>query len=162
MKPGDHPDFFRFAPPPGTSRESTLRLDAQGRFWHDGELVEPRALELALHRWIARHPDDGRYILTNGYDWCYFHVDATPFFVKSVAGDAAPEAVLSDGSTEALDPATLRLDIDGALIARVKRGAFDARFTTSAQLEVGRWLADDDPPRLVVEGRSYPLAAPPQ
>jgi hypothetical protein len=159
MKPGDHPEFFRFAPPPGTSRESTLRLDGQGRFWHDGGLVEPRALELALHRWIARHPDDDRYILTNGYDWCYFQVDSTPFFVKSIFGDAAPEAMLSDESTEPLDPATLRVDADGALVARVKQGKFDARFTPSAQIEIGHWLAADEPPRLVVGGASYPIGS---
>lgn len=158
MKPGDHPEFFRFAPPPGTSRESTLRLDAQGRFWHDGDLVEPRALEKALHRWISRHPDDGRPILTNGYDWCYFEVATTPYFVRSVVGDAVPEVVLSDESTEMLDPASLRTDADGALVARVKGGSFDARFTPSAQLELGRWLADDDPPRIAVRGVDYEIA----
>lgn len=160
MKPGDHPEFFRFAPPPGTSRESTLRLDARGRFWHDGELVEPKALEMALHRWISKHPDDGRYILTNGYDWTYFEVETTPYFVRSIVGASAPEAVLSDGTTERLDAATLRHDADGGLVARVKGGAFDARFTPSAQLELGPWLAEDDPPRLVVGGDAFPIALP--
>ena len=40
MKPGDHPEFFRFPAPEGRSRESTILLDREGRFWHDGELVE--------------------------------------------------------------------------------------------------------------------------
>ena len=40
MKPGDHPDFYRLAPPPGASRESTIVLDGEGRFWHDGEHVD--------------------------------------------------------------------------------------------------------------------------
>src|SRR5205085_5202357 len=84
MKPGDHPDFYRFAPPPGTSRESTIRLDADGKFWHDGQRVDHPALERALHGWIARHPDDGRFILTNGYDWTYFQVDDAPYTVRSV------------------------------------------------------------------------------
>jgi len=79
MKPGEHPDFYRLAPPPGTSRESTIFLDAEGRFWHDGELVVHPSLESALHTWIARHPDDGRFILTNGYDWTYFRVEDAPF-----------------------------------------------------------------------------------
>src|SRR5262249_19631665 len=48
MKPGDHPDFYRLAPPPGASRESTIVLDAEGRFWHDGERVDHGALEQAL------------------------------------------------------------------------------------------------------------------
>ena len=69
MTPGDHPDFYRLAPPPGASRESTIVLDGEGRFWHDGEHVDHPALEQALRSWIGRHPDDGRLILTNGYDW---------------------------------------------------------------------------------------------
>ena len=45
MKPGDHPDFYRFAPPPGASRQSTIVLDGEGRFCHDGERVDHPALE---------------------------------------------------------------------------------------------------------------------
>ncbi|HRI65463.1 MAG TPA: hypothetical protein PK156_14545, partial [Polyangium sp.] len=82
MKPGEHPDFFRLAPPPGTSRESTIVLDREGFFWHDGVRVEHGALEEALHRWISKHPDDGRLILTNGYDWCYFRAELAAYFVK--------------------------------------------------------------------------------
>lgn len=87
MKPGDHPDFFRFAPPPGTSRESSIRLDREGRFWHDGARVDHPALERGLRSWIARHPDDGRPILSNGYDWCYFQADDAPLFVDALRID---------------------------------------------------------------------------
>ena len=110
MKPGDHPEFFRFAPPPGTSRESTIRLDASGRFWHDGALVETGALASALHRWIAKHPDDGRYILTNGYDWTYFTVDDAPYFVTSVrVKDDGIGLTLTDESEEELRAEGLRI-----------------------------------------------------
>src|SRR5512138_1092762 len=81
MKPGDHPEFFRFPAPEGRSRESTIRLDAEGRFWHEQLLVEHRKLAAAMHTWISRHPDDGRYILTNGYDWTYFTVEDAPYTV---------------------------------------------------------------------------------
>src|SRR5262249_32638270 len=84
VKPGDHPDFYRFAPPPGASRESTIVLDREGRFRHDGEPIDHAALEQALRTWIARHPDDGRLILTNGYDWCYFRAEGAPFFVDAL------------------------------------------------------------------------------
>ena len=83
MRPGDHPDFYRLPAPEGRSRESTIVLDREGRFWHDGRIVEHAGLGAALHSWIARHPLDGRYILTNGYDWTYFTVDDAPFFVRS-------------------------------------------------------------------------------
>jgi hypothetical protein len=145
MRPADHPDFFRFPAPEGRSRESTIRLDREGRFLHDGELVTHRAMQRAFARWIARHPDDGRFILTNGYDWTYFTVEGTPFFVDGVRRDpAGPVLVLFDGSEERLEPAALRLDEDGIFRTTVKGGAFEARFSRNAQLELASWLEEND------------------
>ena len=141
MKPGDHPEFFRFPAPEGRSRESTLRLDATGRFWHEGERVAHAGLSAALHTWISRHPDDGRYILTNGYDWTYFTVDDAPYFVRAVrVEEGRLVLVLSDGSEEPWDPRTTRIGSAGdgdTLYASVKQGArggpFEAKFTPYAQ-----------------------------
>jgi uncharacterized protein len=85
MLPIDHPDFFRRAPPPGQSRESTIMLDGEGRFWHAGELVRHPGMQEAFASWISRHPDDGRHILCNGYDWSYFDVQDVPFFVRGLS-----------------------------------------------------------------------------
>jgi hypothetical protein len=170
MKPGDHPEFFRMAAPPGASRESSIVLDREGRFWHEGERVENQALERAMRSWIARHPDDGRLILTNGYDWCYFRSDDAPFVVDSVrieglsegASDsgAAPKVTLQlfDGSEEPLDPGALSVTPDGAVYARVKGGAFEARFSRHAQAELGPLLTSAEPPVLRIAGVSYSLA----
>ncbi|HEY1694049.1 MAG TPA: hypothetical protein VGG39_17900 [Polyangiaceae bacterium] len=148
MRPGDHPEFFRFPPPEGRSRESTLRLDAQGRFWHEERLVEHAGLTAGLHGWISRHPDDGRYILSNGYDWTYFTVDDAPYFVRSVRVE--PQCVvlvLSDRTEEVWTPETSRIGQDGALYARVKPGArggpFEAKFTPHAQASLAPALVDD-------------------
>jgi hypothetical protein len=149
VKPGDHPEFFRFPAPEGRSRESSLRLDAGGRFWHDGARVEHAGLAAALHSWISRHPDDGRYILTNGYDWTYFTVDDAPYFVRSVRIE--PDRVvlvLSDGSEEAWAPETTRIGNDSALYAVVKRGArggpYEAKFTPYAQGSLAPALAEGE------------------
>jgi hypothetical protein len=142
MKPGDHPDFFRLPAPEGRSRESTIRLDSQGRFWHQGALVEHGRLAAALHGWIGRHPDDGRYILTNGYDWTYFTVDDASYFVQRV--HVEPERlvlVLSDGTEEAWEPEASRTGEGGALYTLVKRGAkggpYEAKFSRHAQAALG-------------------------
>lgn len=147
MKPGEHPEFFRFPAPEGRSRESTIRLDHEGRFFHDDEPVEHPKLRDAMHTWISRHPDDGRYILTNGYDWTYFVVDDVPYFVRSLREEGG-EAILmlSDATEEPLDPATVRASERGELYLKVKPGAkggpFDAKMTRFAQGQLGPFLED--------------------
>jgi hypothetical protein len=151
VKPADHPDFFRLPAPEGRTRESTIRLDGEGRFWHEGRPVEHAGLRAALHAWIGRHPDDGRYILTNGYDWTYFAVDDAPYVVRAVRIE--PERIvllLSDGSEEEWDPAAARVGADGALYAEVKSlargGPYEAKFTRHAQTSLAPALVDGEPP----------------
>ena len=158
MKPGDHPDFYRIAPPPGTSRESTIVLDREGRFWHDGARVDHAALERALRSWVARHPDDGRFILTNGYDWCYFRVDDAPCHVDAlrIEGDKVT-LILAGGDEEPLDPATLVVGEDGVVYARVKGGGFEARFSRHAQTQLAPLLTAAEPPKVLVAGKEIEL-----
>jgi len=145
MKPGDHPEFFRFPAPEGRSRESTIRLDGEGKWSHEGNPVEHPKLAHAMHTWIARHPDDGRYILTNGYDWTYFIVDDVPYFVRSIRdedGDAI--LVLSDGTEEPLDPSTVRPGKHGDLYLKVKNGTYEAKLTRFAQTQLEPFLHEEN------------------
>jgi len=148
MKPGDHPEFFDRPPPDGRSRESTIVLDAEGHFHHEGAPVTHPGMQRAFASWIARHPGNGRYILNNGYDWSYFTVEDAPFFVLSLRARAGePEALeleLSDGTRELLDPASLRLGPSGELRVTVKRGSFAAKFSRSAQLALAPYLSEGE------------------
>ncbi len=153
MKPIDHPEFFRFPAPAGRSRESSIRLDGNGAFTHEGEPVRHPGLAQAMHTWIRRHPDDGRFILSNGYDWTYFTVSDAPFTVRSVRQDGDALVLgLSDATEEAWVPADTRTGPDGALYARVKRayaGApFEAKFTRHAQTALEPFLVE-------VDGRAF-------
>jgi hypothetical protein len=145
MKPGDHPEFFRFPAPPGQSRESTLRLDRDGHFWHDGERVEHPKLLDALHSWISWHPDNGRFILTNGYDWTYFTVDDAPFQVRSVLLDEpGPRLRLSSGREVPFGP--LSLAPDGSLYTSLVLDGHpcEARFSRHAQTQLDPLLEEHD------------------
>lgn len=151
MKPGSHPDFFRFPAPAGRTRESTISLDREGRFWHDNALVENPSMKLAFAKWISRHPDDGRFILSNGFDWTYFTVEDVPFFVTAVHIQNEPEGeslllTLSDDSVEALNPNGMRIGTQEALYIRVKDDSFDARFTQNAQTALAPLLVEGDTP----------------
>ena len=138
MKPGDHPEFFRLPPPPGRSRESTIVLDRQGRFWHDGELVTHTGMARAFASWIDVHPDDGRFILQNGYDWSYFEVEDVPYFVTGIAvRDGGVTLSLSDGSEELLAPESVSVGDSDAVYLRVKNGRFEARLTPADGAEIG-------------------------
>ncbi len=162
MKPSDHPDFYRLPAPEGRSRESTLRLDPLGRFWHEGHLVVHPGLAAGLHRWIRRHPDDGRFILSNGYDWTYFTVDDAPFFVRAVRAERERVVlVLSDATEESFDPAAARIGPDDALYARVKiaapGGPYEAKFTPHAQTSLEPMLVHGDPPGIRIGAGVVPI-----
>lgn len=145
MKPGDHPDFFRLPPPPGRSRESRIVLDAAGRFSNGGNPIEHEAMSRAFASWISRHPDDGRFILMNGYDWTYFTVIETPFFVRHVTpGPDGATLLLSDDTEEPLDPEGLTVSPEGVLYATVKGGGYDARFLPNAQADIAPLLVEGE------------------
>ena len=144
MKPGDHPEFFRLPPPPGRSRESTIVLSKEGRFFHDGAPVEHPGMQRAFASWLTRHPDDGRYILSNGYDWSYLTVEGPARFVHAVRDvDGRPQLVLFDGSERTLDPAALRVDASGRLAVSLGDGE-PAGFTPAAQLQLSPWLSEEN------------------
>lgn len=152
MKPGDHPEFFRLPAPEGRSRESSIRLDREGRFWHEGARVEHPGMHKAFASWIARHPDDGRYILSNGWDWTYFQVDDVPYFVQSLVVEGGRvRVVLSDGSEETLDPSTLAEGENDAVYLRVKDGRFEARLVPEAQTGLAPLLVETEAGELAIE-----------
>jgi hypothetical protein len=161
MKPGDHPEFFRLPPPEGRSRESTIVLTEQGRFFHDGAPVEHPGMHKAFASWLTRHPDDGRYILSNGYDWSYLTVEGSAYFVRAVRAVAgSPQLELLDGRELPLVAEALSSDADGKLWVRLPEGE-KACFTASAQLELAPWLVErDNGVGIEIAGQFSALAAP--
>jgi hypothetical protein len=160
MKPGDHPEFFQLPPPPGRSRESRIVLDRSGRFWNDGILVEHEGMVAAFVSWIRHHPDDGRLILTNGYDWTYFTAEDAPFVVKHVELGAERATLrLSGGLEEPLVPAAVEVSAEGVLYARIRGGAFEARFLPAAQAEMVGVIseAEDGSPVVEMAGQVFPI-----
>ena len=152
MRPGDHPEFFRFPAPEGRSRESSIVLDAEGVFHHDGARVDHPGMARAFASWVDLHPDDGRFILNNGYDWSYFRVEDVPFFVLGLREQGGVlELLLSDGSESPLSPETLQLGARGALYTTVKNGKFRARFTQAAQIALGPWLSSAENGEVLLE-----------
>ncbi len=125
---------------------SGLSIDEEGRFLHRGEpITHARTLDV-LWRSLERAPD-GRWLVRVGRESGYVSVAETPWVVRALAdgaADAAPVLLLSDGSEESLDPATLRTGSDGILRCTVRRGE-PARFGRAAQFALGMRLHEDPP-----------------
>ncbi len=117
-----------------------------------------------MHTWIARHPDDRRFILTNGYDWTYLTVEDAPFFVRSLRIE--PNRVvlrLSDNSEETWDPRRTRVvrAPDGDRVYACVKGDMEARFDRHAQTSLGEVLEEADGLLLAHIGdKVVPVGAP--
>ena len=146
------------APPFPFSRETDIRIDAEGRFWHEGTPVTHERLARALASWIDVDPESGRYILKNALQWCFIRVDDAPIVVRSAAAsEGAFELSLSDGTTETLDPGTLVLRGD-IPYCRVRGGKLPARFSPQAAFVLlERVVERDGAPFLQLGGRELPL-----
>ena len=130
--------------PPGLSRETTIRRDAEGRWYQDGIPLEHPNLVRAFDRWIER-AEDGRYCLKNDINWAYVTIEGAPLFVRSIAIE--PEGMrlrLSDEREELLDVETLRLGPDGALYCDARGGTMPARFDRHAMFQLEPVLGEDD------------------
>ncbi len=141
------------------SREdSGISLDADGRWFHDGEPVEHPKIVEAFNRGIELGAD-GRYLLRIGPDWCVVAVADAPLQVLGALVDRAGGEValrFSNGGEELLDPATLS-HRDGVLYCSSRAGLL-ARFSRSAQAALSEQLGEGPEGfTLTVAGRAYPI-----
>ncbi len=135
--------------PPGFTRESTIRIDAQGGIWHDGQPVTHPGLAEAFARWLERDDETGRYIIRNKINWVYVAVDDAPLGVRSASvEDGAIVLALSDGTREPLDRATLRLGKDDVPYCAVRGGKLPAKFLPRAAFALVEALGPEAAERL--------------
>jgi hypothetical protein len=139
-------------------RQSGIRLDADGRFWHEGAEVTHHGLRAAFWRWLDRNPD-GRWVLRlDANRFVYLDVDDAPYVVRSARWEGERAMLrLSDDSDEELDYASLHLRAGGQPYCTVK-GRFPARVSTLAWNTLGERIEDG---ALRAAGRAWPLAPPP-
>ena len=132
------------APIPPLSRETTIRRDADGRWFHEGQPVTHAAVARAFDAWVDR-TEDGRYRLANEVNWAYVEIEGAPLFVDRASfTDAGLSLALSDGRSELLDPRTLRLDGRGHLYCQAREGRLAAKFRRRAMLDLFEAFEQDD------------------
>jgi hypothetical protein len=114
-------------------RQSGIRLDREGRFWHEGAEVAHAGLRRAFLRWMDRL-DDGRPVLRLDEDrYVYLEVDDAPLLVTAARwqGDRA-FITTNDGVEQELACESLRTGDDNAMYCSVRDGRLEARITTPA------------------------------
>jgi hypothetical protein len=145
-------------------RRSGIRIDREGRFVHEGAEVQHEGLRRALFRWLDAEPD-GRVVLRlDAQRFAYVDVDDTPLVARAARLDGERILLaLSDGSEEALDPATLTVDDAGVLRARARGGRLEARLATSAAAALAGRFSEEAPgrPTLTLAGRRQEIARRP-
>jgi hypothetical protein len=104
-------------------RQTGIRLDREGRFWHEGQEVTHGGFRRALLRWMDRL-DDGRPILRLDDDrFAYVDVEDAHLLAVSARWDGDRVLLtLNDGSEEELDYASLRVGEGHALYCAVRKG----------------------------------------
>ena len=136
-------------------RQSGIRLDGEGRFWHEGAEVTHHGLRAAFWRWLDRNPD-GRWVLRlDDKRFVYLDVDDAPYVVRSARWDGERALMrLSDDSDEELDYATLHLRASGQPYCVVKQQRFDAKISTLAWNTLAERIDDRT---LRAAGRAWPI-----
>lgn len=114
-------------------RQTGIRLDREGRFWHEGAEVTHPGFRRALLRWLDRLPDGRPILRLDELRYAYVDVEDADLLALSAhwTGERA-FLILNDDSQEELDPATLELGEGGALYCRVRGGVLTARILTPA------------------------------
>ena len=127
--------------------QSGLRLDGEGRFWHQGGLVEHARTLQVLHEGIHR-AQSGRWATRIGREWAYLAVDVVPFFVRrleaeSDADGARLRAWLVDGREVVVAPPSLERGEGDALFLRLADGE-RALLLRAAQASLAAMLREEE------------------
>lgn len=121
-----------------------ITLDAEGRWWHEGDAIDnPRIVDL-FNRSIER-TTGGTYVLHIAPFTYPIEVKDTPYFVRHIElADGGVRLQLSDGSEELLDLKSLRSVTGRGFYCAVKNGAFSARFSRPAYYALAEHIEEVD------------------
>ncbi len=118
-------------------RRSGIRLDREGRLWHEGQQVTHERFQAALRLWLDKLPDGRTILRLDEKRYAYVEVDDAHLLVTSLQwqGDTAI-LKLNDGTSEELAYETLVQGADSAMYCTVRKGVLSARFLTQAYYQL--------------------------
>ena len=145
-------------------RSVDLKVDAEGRWWHEGERFTHPRLIAYFNRQLGWH--QGEATLSIGERWCYVGCEVTPFLILKLEldEDAGLSACLN--TEERLPLRSLELQGE-VLFAQLKEDRL-ARLSRHAQAQCSTWLREATLTEaeassgfvLEREGRVWPIRRP--
>jgi hypothetical protein len=143
---------------------SDLRIDREGLWYYRGAEMTRREIIRLFYRNLTRD-ESGKYFIKIGTQNYPVDVEDTAYVIWSVrysgksknAGEYI-DLLLSDDSTERLDPGTLTIGADNIPYCRVLNGRFEARFSKSANYALAeciRYNSQTDSYYLLLNNSSY-------
>jgi uncharacterized protein len=142
-----------------TREDSGLRLDAEGRLWHDDEPIENARVALAFRQGLERD-EQGRYLIRFGWDWAVLRVEDAPYQALGARVEGGRLALqLDDGREVVIGGERLSASAEGVLYASVpgKGGALEARFSRAAQGQLAELLDERDGQLVLrLDGQAHP------
>lgn len=141
-------------------RATGIRLDREGRFWHEGAEITHQRFRKTLLRWLDLLPD-GRVILRLDQNrYAYVEVDDALLLVTSLRWqDDRAYLKLNDDSEEELSYDNISQAQDHSLYCRVRGARLLARLTTPAYYELAKRIEEQaDSFVLNAAGALHPIA----
>lgn len=141
-------------------RQTGIRLDREGRFWHEGEVVEHDGFRRALLKWLDRLPDGRPILRLDEKRYAYLDVDDAELLATSARWDGDRVWItLNDGTEEELDYQHLEVGDGDALYTTARGGVLSARLTTPAYYTVAERIEEHgDQFVLHAAGAMHPIA----
>lgn len=153
------PPVERWNPP--HCGHSGIRIDGEGRWWHDGDLVTREAL-VRLFASVLRREPDGSHVLVTPIEKLDIDVEFAALRVLAIVreGDGRDQRIaaqINDGSVVMLDaehPLSLRR---GRPVVAV-HGGLEASLARPVWQELAELALDHDPPGIWSHGTFFDLS----
>lgn len=126
-------------------RTTGIRLDREGRFWHEGGEVTHQRFRMTLLRWLDLLPDGRPILRLDEERYAYVDVDDALLIVTAMRwlNDRA-YLTLNDGTEEELSYDSLSQASDHTLYCLVRNGRLPARVATQAYYRLADRIEEAD------------------
>lgn len=128
--------------------QTPIRINKEGVWYYENNEIFRKDIALQFYN-ALKLDDTGRYVIEIDNEKCYVEVEDAPFVVKSIRFEHHDEIrddkdvihlYLSDGTSEPLNPDTLRISDDNILYCLIKNAEFKARFSRASYYHFAEYV----------------------